>query len=261
MSNFIYKLSKRGLCSELNSLLAFYESIINTDCSVFIDSSSSQYFQSLSIYDVFDFPDIFINHRLKDNKIILANQWNKGALRRYKTSLTINQCVDFFKYTSNFQEKINSCTKELNISKKFNCIQMRRGDKVGEALNIFKEKTGIVESKRYEFDHYYKNIKDPKSDVFVFTDDYRCVIEAKNYCYKNKLGNKIFTLTDPDDLGHSTDSILQNNYSFSNDDIIKFLTTIEISKQSNQFIGTASSNIYRYIKNTCSTKTKFISLD
>ena len=261
MSNFIYKLTTRGLCSELNSLLAFYESVVNTDCSVFTDSSNSQYFKAISIYDVFNFPDNFIKHRFKNAKIISANEWRKCASRRYKTSLTIDQCVDLFKYTREFQKKLNLRIKQLNITNNFNCIFMRRGDKVGEALYRWTERTGKVESKRYEFEDYFKHVKDPKSDVFIFTDDYKCVIEAEEYCHKNKLGNKIFTLTEPDDLGHSTDAILENGQSFSEDDLIKFLAKIEVSKQSNQFIGTASSNIYRYIINTCTSNTKFFSLD
>ena len=30
--NYTYKLTTRGLCSELNSLLGFYESVIDEDC-------------------------------------------------------------------------------------------------------------------------------------------------------------------------------------------------------------------------------------
>jgi len=30
--NYTYKLTIRGLCSELNSLLGFYESVIDEDC-------------------------------------------------------------------------------------------------------------------------------------------------------------------------------------------------------------------------------------
>ena len=49
--------------------------------------------------------------------------------------------------------------------------------------------------------------------------------------------------------------------SYTIQELVDLFTEIEIAKQSQQFIGTESSNIYRYIKNQCVNNTEFISLD
>jgi hypothetical protein len=53
----------------------------------------------------------------------------------------------------------------------------------------------------------------------------------------------------------------RNQKKFSEQELVQFFTEIEIAKLSDIFVGTRTSNVYRYIMNTCITNTKFITLD
>ncbi len=261
MTNYTYQLTTRGLCSELNSLLGFYESVMHEDCQVFIDASRSQYFKKVSIYDVFTFPGLFVRNLVDGSQIVSSNQWRKAATRRHKPSIDQQACSNFFSYTDNFQSKLNSKIKKLSLNGEYNCLFIRRGDKVGEALYRWAESQGVTESKRFEFEHYFNRINNSVETIFIFTDDYKCVLEGKEYLRKNNIRHRIVTLTEPEDLGHSTDQDLDNNKIHTEHDLLKFLAKIEVSKNARQFIGTETSNIYRYLRYQCVNDTNFISLD
>ena len=61
--------------------------------------------------------------------------------------------------------------------------------------------------------------------------------------------------------GHSETLNIQNDRSYSKQEVVQFFAEIEIAKLSAFFVGTRTSNVYRYIMNTCTTNTQFISLD
>ena len=254
--NYTYKLTTRGLCSELNSLLGFYASVIDEDCQIFIDASASQYFKSVSIYDVFNFPDIFIDVSRPDSTMVPANRWRKSAVRQCKTKLTTQQCAEFFSYTDAFKQKLNENITKLSLPPKYNCFHIRRGDKVGERLYKWMEKQGRKgESKRYEFNEYFKRSDQSIKTIFIMSDDYSSILEAQQHELN------INTLTTEDQTGHSTDLDKDNDRHYSEEELVRFFSEIEIAKQSQQFIGTESSNIFRYIKNQCVNDVEFISLD
>jgi hypothetical protein len=259
--NYTYQLTTRGLCSELNSLLGFYESVLHEDCQVFIDARNSQYFKKVSIYDVFKFPDFFVNEPIDGAQIIPSKQWRKAATRRYKFSIDQQACSNFFTYTDNFQNKLKSKIDKLSLNEEYNCLFIRRGDKVGEALYRWAESQGITESQRFEFEDYFTKINNSAKTIFIFTDDYRCVLEGEEYLRKNNTTHRIVTLTEPKELGHSTDQDLDNNKIHTENDLLRFLAKIEVSKNARQFIGTETSNIYRYLRDQCVNDANFISLD
>lgn len=247
--NYIYKLTKRGLCSELNSLLGFYESVINKDCRIFIDASESQYFKDVSIRDVFQFPDIFIDTPQSDSTIVSAYKWGKAAVPKYETQLSVQKCAELFSYTNQFYNKLKSNINKLSLPSHYNCFHIRRGDKVGD------KKTGRIEASKYYFPDYLKKSDQSIKTIFIMSDDYSSVREAQQYDYSIK------TLTTTDQTGHSTRIDLIDNRSYLLDELIHFFSEIEIAKQSQQFIGTKSSNIFRYIENQCVKDVEFISLD
>lgn len=254
--NYTYKLTTRGLCSELNSLLGFYESVIDEDCQIFIDASASQYFKSVSILDVFKFPSFFVGSPCNDSTIVSANKWRKSAAIQYKTKLTTQQCTEFFSYTDAFKQKLNENITKLSLPKKFNCFHIRRGDKVGERLYKWAEKQGKKgESKKYNFEDYLEKSDQSIKTIFIMSDDYSSIIEGQQH------GLKVKTLTTIEQTGHSTDMDIDNHRHYGEKELVQLFSEIEIAKQSQQFIGTKSSNIFRYIKNQCATDVEFISLD
>jgi hypothetical protein len=93
------------------------------------------------------------------------------------------------------------------------------------------------------------------------SDDFKSIQEGKDYFLKNQNTHKIFSLVKSDQDGHSTMLDRRNQKKFSEQELVQFFTEIEIAKLSDIFVGTRTSNVYRYIMNTCITNTKFITLD
>jgi hypothetical protein len=253
--NYTYKFDRRGLCSELNSLMGFYESVINEDCQVYINASRSQYFKSVSIYEVFKFPNIFVDIRQPDSEILSTNEYYKAAQYQYKTRLTAQQCAGLFSYTDNFQKKLNKNISKLVLPSKYKCFHIRRGDKVGETLCRRADKRGQTEAKRYDFEDYLKKSDQLIKAIFIMSDDYSSILEAQQHELN------INTLTTEDQTGHSTDLDKDNDRHYSEEELVRFFSEIEIAKHAQQFIGAKSSNIFRYIENQCVTDIDFISLD
>jgi len=254
--NYIYKLTKRGLCSEFNGLLGFYESVINTDCQVFIDASGSQYFKSVSIHDVFKFPSFFVDSPCDNSTVIPKNKFKYAAVRGYKTKLTTQQISELFSYTDSFKQKLNKNITKLSLPSKYNCFHIRRGDKVGERLYRWAEQKGMKgESTKYSFQNYFEKSNQSIETIFIMSDDYASVLESQKYNLNIK------TLTTEEQTGHSTDLDTDNGRHYKEEELIQFFSEIEIAKQSQQFIGTKSSNIFRYIKSQCVKDVEFISLD
>jgi hypothetical protein len=256
MTNYTYRLIQVGLCSELNRLLGFYNSKAQQNCNIYIDASRSQYFKSFSIYSVFDFPDPIVKTAFKDSLVIPATQWRRAALRGYKLSNPIK-----LTYTKDFQAKINQQIEQLNLPQNYNCFHVRRGDKVGEKLCRFAERIGKTESRRHEVEDFFEKCNQSIDSIFIMTDDYACIEEARQYIFQNNLLYKLYYLVMPNQAGHSTDVDIDNNKSYRLEELVLFFSEIEIAKNSQQFIGTKSSNIFRYIKNQCVKDVEFISLD
>lgn len=263
--NYIYKFATRGLCSELNTLLGFYESVVGQNCRIYIDASTSMYFKGVSIQDVFSFPDIFVDKPHPDSTIIHSGEYVKSspAGRAYETSLTKKQCAGLFSHTDDFQKQINVTISKLSLPLLYNCFHIRRGDKVNEKLAWTSgEKRG--ESLRFEFKDYINSINSSSiktNNLFVMTDDYRCIKEGKSYLAEIGSSNKIFSLVKPNQSGHSSILAREKEKVYSQKELVQFFSEIEIAKQSQQFIGTETSNIFRYIKNQCVGDVKLISLD
>jgi len=258
MSNLVYKLThRRGLCSLLNSVIGLYEEqLLGDKKTIYIDSSNSDhYFKNFCFFDIFETNDIIINSVTGDEIPIIEKDSRKFLIREYQALIkaTLN-------YTPEFYQEIQSVVSQLNLPKSFSCFHIRRGDKVGEKLYQWTQKTGRTESKRFEFCNYLKHCKNIET-IFIMTDDYRCIQEAREYINNNKLSHKILYLTQESQDGHSETLNIQNDRWYSKQELVQFFAEIEIAKLSAVFVGTRTSNVYRYIMNTCTTNTQFISLD
>lgn len=260
MTNYTYKLIQVGLCSELNRLLAFYNSKTKENCNIYIDASNSQYFKSVSIYDVFDFPNPIINQASEDALVISATRWQRAAIRGFQLSNPLK-----LRYKKKFEAKINLAINQLNLPTHYNCFHIRRGDKVGEKLCKSMDPRNITVgrklSNRYEFSDYFQNSNKFIDSIFIMTDDYSCIQEAQKYISQNNLLHKLYYLVTTKQTGHSTDIDIDSNKSYTLNELILFFAEIEIAKRSQQFIGTESSNVFRYIYHQCVKDIEFISLD
>jgi len=256
MSNLVYKLTHRGLCSLLNSVIGLCEEqLLGDKKTIYMDSSGSPYFKTINFFDVFETNEVIINSVAGDEIPISEKHARKFATKEYQPSTK-----PILNYTPKFHQEIKSVVSELNLPKPFSCFHIRRGDKVGEKLYTWTQKTGRTESKRFEFCDYLKHCEDIKT-IFIMTDDFRCIQEAREYINNNNLPHKILHLTNESQDGHSETLNIQNDRSYSKQELVQFFAEIEIAKKSQQFIGTDSSNVFRYIKNRCVKNVEFISLD
>ena len=256
MSNLVYKFTYRGLCSSLNSVIGLCEEqLLGDKKTIYIDSSSSPYFKNVGFFDVFETNEVIVNSATGDKMLISEKHTRKFATKRYQTSIK-----PLLNYISDFHKEIKSVVSELNLPKSFSCFHIRRGDKVGEKLYTWTHKTGRTESKRFEFCDYLKHCEDIET-IFIMTDDYKCIQETREYISDNNLPHKILHLTNESQDGHSETLNIQNDRRYSKQELVQFFAEIEIAKLSDIFVGTRSSNVYRYIMNTCTTNTQFISLD
>lgn len=256
MSNLVYKFTHRGLCSLLNSVLGLCEEqLLGDKKTIYIYSSDSPFFKKVGFFDVFKTNEIIINSVTGDEMLISEGHARVFTHLEYQTSIkpTLN-------YTPELHKEIQSVVSQLNLPKSFSCFHIRRGDKVGEKLYTWTQKTGRTESKRFEFCDYLKHCEDIET-IFIMTDDFRCIQEAREYISDNNLPHKILYLTNESQDGHSETLNIQNDRSYSREELAQFFAEIEIAKLSDVFVGTLTSNVYRYIMNTCTTNTKFISLD
>ena len=256
MSNLLYKLTHRGLCSLLNSVLGLCEEqLLGDKKTIYIDSSGSPYFKTINFFDIFKTNEVIINSVTGDEMLISEKHARKFATKQYQTSIK-----SILNYTPEFYQEIQSVVSQLNLPKSFSCFHIRRGDKVGEKLYQWTQKTGRTESKRFEFCDYLKHCKNIET-IFIMTDDYRCIQEAREYINNNNLPHNILYLTQESQDGHSETLNIQNDRWYSKQELVQFFAEIEIAKLSAVFVGTRTSNVYRYIINTCTTNTQFISLD
>lgn len=256
MSNLVYKFTHRGLCSLLNSILGLCEEqLLGDKKTIYIDSSDSPYFKKVGFFDVFETNEIIIHAVTGDEMFISEGHVRVFSHLEYQPSIK-----SILNYTPEFYQEVQSVVSELNLPQSFSCFHIRRGDKVGEKLYEWTQKTGLTESKRFEFSDYLKHCEDIET-IFIMTDDFRCIQEAREYINNNNLPHKILYLTNESQDGHSETLNIQNDRSYSKQELVQFFTEIEIAKLSDFFVGTRTSNVYRYIMNTCTTNTKFVSLD
>ena len=253
--NYTYKMPKRGLTSVLNSLLGLYlEHSIDGKGQIFIDSSESPYFMKVGFFDIYKTNSIFTNQRANDSVHISEKYSRKYAWIKEQDILsntTISQRSIAFSYQDDILFSINNNIKALNLPQHYFCFHIRRGDKITQK-----------EANKYEFGEYLDKVKEITGidSIFIMSDDFASILEAKKYLLDNKLDYNLYYMTGEDLNGHSSQLNIEENREYTKEQIVSFITEIEVAKSCSHFVGTNSSNVFRFIKNTSTTPT-FISLD
>jgi hypothetical protein len=252
--NYNIKIRTSGLCSELNGVSGFYEYSIDKNCRIHINTDQSPYFRNVSIFDIFEFPSNYSRDPLQNCKKVTRQELPNSRHKKYIQSVSTHTIANFFKYTQSFQSLIDNQINKLNLPEQFICFHIRRGDKVGE-------KPGRPEGRRFEFSDYLAKSDQSIKTIFIMTDDSKCITESKDYATLNNLNLDIVYLTTPSQDGFSEPIILEQNRGYSIEELVLFFAEIEIAKRSKCFVGTITSNVFRYIRNQCINNTQFISLD
>lgn len=264
---FIYKITNRGLFSELNNLLIakIYAERNHYDFKIEISTRAGiegdLYFsENIDTYFKIDEIQKYKNGA-KYKKVITSEgfgQWIKDdpgwltfrMIRKYKHSFTeIKKIADSMPFSENALKDINKNIRKLKLPRDYYFFHIRRGDKL------------ISEAKFIPVERFFEKIEDP-IDIYIATDDYKVITEAYDYLSSSKIENiKIYHLIQPNILGHCTDLMNNNNIKFTYDQVIQLLTEVEISRHAVKTICTFSSNIGRYLKLVNDNPKSVISLD
>lgn len=236
----------RGITSLLNSTLGLYEkSILSDHNQIYINSDRSIYFKELSFFNIFKPNEVLSDIAPEKNNIVPIHgrdaRW--FAHKQYKPRLSPKEMSKCFCFTDEIKSKIELKIKSLNLPSNYSCFHIRRGDKL------------IIEAKKFDFSSYLAKAKE-LDNIFIMSDDYTSIEEAKSFISNNNLNYKIFSLTKNSQRGN-----VEKEGRFLEEDIIQFFAETEIAKSSKKFVGTISSNIYRYIKCTSASCSDFHSLD
>lgn len=268
MRPFRYSLQNRGLCSELNSVLGIYQKCRELGTYSFIYGAESLYFQKILFWQVFK-PHEFLktfpppNSQLyKSSRAFNVKEARTYARTTYKQSMSNLDASQALVFQNNFEKSLLELIKSVKLPKIFNTIHIRWGDKVGDAWDRETILRGSTEAKKKFFADYFKPLKNiPIGTIFIMTDDITSIDLAKDFLKSQNLPHKIKFLTRPEQKGRSESQDLDAKKQYSRQELLQFFAEIEIAKRSKFFVGTRTSNVYRYIKNTCKSKTKFISID
>lgn len=240
-----YVLSKgRGLCSTLNSLLGMAHLCTEKNqIKINIDSSKCLIFKELSFFDTFKPNDIFVNQP-PGKSIIKESLARRYAWERYFNASKKN-CTNFrLVLQDEISSEVNSKISNLNLPTPLACLHIRRGDKTER------------ESRFFSFEEYLNKVPSEINDIFIMSDDYKSIQEAKKYLQKSNVSKKLYYLTESKQQGRFE----SQNLITKKPDLIKFLTEIEIAKKCEIFIGDKQSNVYVYISRSCEKHTECISL-
>ena len=185
---------------------------------------------------------IIFNFRKQQNYLFIhdyfkvVHEFNKEESENDK-DLFVHKMNTILKGIWKFNEKTIKEIRKNKLLFKFSeyaVFHIRRGDKLTTGEDI-----------SYSLDNYIKKIVSKKiNTVFVMSDDYRVYEDlVKNYPKFN-----FYTLIDKNQRGHFQSSYNKLSVIEKEKNMVNLLTEIEIAKESNFFVGSANSNIFRLIE-------------
>lgn len=146
-----------------------------------------------------------------------------------------NICKELIKMTWHFNEKtqneVTELINKLSLPDKYISMHIRCGDK-------------ILEHKQEEICKYFNKIKNSKiMDIYIATDDYSTI----EYILKKYPQYTIYSLEKKSQRGYYQGRFDRLDTEQKRLELIPFLASIEIINNSEQFIGTYSSNIGMFV--------------
>ena len=93
------------------------------------------------------------------------------------------------------------------------------------------------------------------------TDDYKVIDEMENFRENNQMEFKMWTICKKHRQGFPLADDLRNKVAYSEEEVTDLLTEVEIAKRAKWFVGTETSNVFRYINMTSDNFANHFSLD
>lgn len=183
--------------------------------------------------------------------------------------LSGEQIKSYLQYQDDTLLKINNRIKALNLPENYICIQVRRGDKVNEKRSWTSVENASGEAERYEVEEYLGGLigqmglssMPDNLNFFVMTDDYKVIREFEIFKRKYRINFNLWTLCNENSDGFSISLDLESERKYSEFEMIDLFAEVEIARKANWFVGTASSNIWRYISKTSDNPDRCLTLD
>jgi glutaredoxin-related protein len=141
-------------------------------------------------------------------------------------------CNHVWRFQPDIRQEIAERIQSLNLPEEYVGVHLRGGDKVTEAKV----------SPFYDYINYIKQISALK-ELFVFTDDYKNIIELKS----SFPDYHIYTFCKEGETGFSEGAYNLLNKEAKKEITIKVLTDSEVLYKSSVFVGTMSSNVGLFI--------------
>lgn len=253
---FIYRITSRGLFSEINILLLAidYCKKNNYYLKVEIDTreglNGKLYFQYGfdKYFDISTIETYDINKNYKN--IIVSGGFGKSSeditrlnflsLRRHHTTYNEMKLItNHIKLSKYIGEKINIKISSFNLPSEYVFFHIRRGDKLKH------------ESKLYKFSDYLKfHLQNEKvnhiKDIFIASDDFNVINESLLYIKDNNMDFKIFHNCSPNIKGHNTHYNNVKKLYFDEDYFVNLMSDIEVSKFAQHIYCTFTSNLGRF---------------
>ena len=154
--------------------------------------------------------------------------------------------------TPYIMDKITQQISDIDLPNNYIFMHIRRGDKLKHEAKFIAFDKFIT--KHIELNQRIKNI-------FIASDDYNTIQQAKKYLMDNNLDYNIYNIVNSSNTGHNTH--YRNCYKqfFSEEEFVKYMTELEIARLSNHVYCTYSSNVGRYIALLKEDLKKITSLD
>lgn len=268
---FIYRITSRGLFSELNNLLIAIQYCQNNNYDIKIELDDRDglngklYFQyGFDKYFKIDNIETYDKH-YSYKTIHICGGFGKHTkditlenfLKIRRLHLSFNNVVDLCKklqYTDYILNKIKKNIEKINLPDEYVFFHIRRGDKLRN------------EAKKIDFEEFFKKHIDSRSsyikNIFIASDDYSVIEEAEKYLIINNMLNyKLYHNTSNKSKGHNTHYNVIYKLYFDEDYFINLMTDIEIGKRSKIAYCTYTSNIGRYLAVSRGELKNIISLD
>jgi hypothetical protein len=137
-----------------------------------------------------------------------------------------------WRFKPEIQQEVDTRINSLSLPADYISVHLRGGDKATEA------KLSAVE----EYVEYIKEIS-PLKEVFVFTDDYKNIVELKNSFPEFN----VYTFCKPNEKGFSEGAYNLLDKQAKKEITIKVLADSEVLYKSAVFVGTMSSNVGIFI--------------
>ena len=251
---YIFRITNRGLFSEINKLLVAIhyceqnryhlkielEERSRLDGRLYFQHGFEKYFEWRNIRIQYNenhsYQKTIVCGGFGENKTDptrIVFQQLKQVDMDFETAVTTRRQLVL---TPTIMNQVQQKIAELNLPENFVFMHIRRGDKLIQEANFI------------GFDEFFQTHIDSNSGVkhlFIASDDCDTIMEAKTYLKENRFDYEIYTNVNSEQ--HGNDTSQRRNQYFTESEFVDFMTEMEVARLSSHVYCTFTSNVGRYL--------------